>query len=108
MDQCQMDAALNVKLRALFDVAHIITQHRFGPYTRDDRVVRERAFASYTMVMLNTRYDNPTCSPVDDGSTDSQSIKANAWYIIRLCGQRDAAGAAPEGRGRASPPSGPI
>ena len=32
----------------------------------------ERALAGYTMAMLNTFYDTPACSPVDDGSADSQ------------------------------------
>ena len=38
LDQCLTDIALNVTLRALFAVAHIIAQHQFGPYIRDDRV----------------------------------------------------------------------
>ena len=45
----------------------MITPHRFGPYLRDDRVMRQ-TLASYTMARLNTIYDTPTCSPVDDGS----------------------------------------
>ena len=41
LDQCLTDTVLNVTLRALFAVAHIIIPHRSGPYRRDDRVVRE-------------------------------------------------------------------
>ena len=36
LDQCLKDTALNVMFRALFAVAHIITPHLFGPYTRDE------------------------------------------------------------------------
>ena len=42
LDRCLTDTALNVTLRALFAVAHIIILHWFGPYIRDYRVVRER------------------------------------------------------------------
>ena len=55
---------------ALFAVDHIITPHLFGPYISYEYRA-ERAFASCTMAMLNTLYNTPTCSPVDDGSTDS-------------------------------------
>ena len=41
---------------------------------RDGRVLRE-TIASYTMAMLNTIYDTPTCSPVDDGSRCSLQSK---------------------------------
>ena len=42
----------------------------------------KRAFASYTMEMLNTLYDTPTCSPVGDSSTDSQSIRSCTLGLI--------------------------
>ena len=58
-----------VTLQALFA---IIPQHLFGPYVKDDRVVRE-LFASYTTAVLNTTYDTPASSPVDDGSRGFQS-----------------------------------
>ena len=43
------------------------------PYVRDEYRA-DRAFTSYTMAMLNAIYDTPTCSPVHDDSTDSQSV----------------------------------
>ena len=66
-DQCLTDTALNVMLRALFAVAHIITPYRFGPYRRNDRGVK-RALASNATAMLNTTHGTPTCSPTHDGS----------------------------------------
>ena len=45
VDQCFTDNALNVALRALFAVTHIIAPHRLGPYIRDDnRADSLRAF----------------------------------------------------------------
>ena len=35
-----------------FTIAHVITQHLFRPYKREDRVVRE-LLACYIMAMLN-------------------------------------------------------
>ena len=51
VDQCLTDSSLNVtfKLRALFAVAQIITQHRFGPYWRDDQGVK-RALSQLQIV----------------------------------------------------------
>ena len=45
VDQGLTDTALNVTSRALFAVARMITLHRFGPYIRNDRVVRESVFS---------------------------------------------------------------
>ena len=83
-DQCSTDAALNVTLRAVFAVAHIVTPRRFGPCMRDERAVRE-PLASHTMAMLNALHDTPACSPADDGSTDSQSTTLSLSLSLSLC-----------------------
>ena len=80
-DQFLTDTALNVTLRALFAVARIITPHRFGTYGRESRRVK-RNLAIYALAMLNTTHDTPTCSPVDDGSRDSQLNRSCALGSI--------------------------
>ena len=74
LDQCLTDTALNVTLRALFAVVTLL--HRTGSDLILEMTCGKRATASYTMAMLNTLHDTPTCSPVDDGSTDSQSNRS--------------------------------
>ena len=61
-DQCFSESECHVT--SIIAVNHIIIPHRFGLYIRDEYSV----FASYTMAMLNTIYDTPTYSPVDDSS----------------------------------------
>ena len=63
LDQCQWltDTALNVTLRALFAVAQIITQHRFGPSKKDDRGVKS------------------TLSQLQNGD-----VEYNTWYTYIL------------------------
>ena len=57
VDRCLTDVAMIVTLRALFAVAHIIAQHRFGPLHKGRIPSCESIPASYTMAMLSTIYD---------------------------------------------------
>ena len=67
MDQFLTDAVLNhVTLGALFAAAHIITQHVFVSYIRDNRVAR-RPFCQLHNGNVEYNYDTFICSPVDDG-----------------------------------------